>query len=134
MSLNYDNIRGLLVTQIQTVQGLPQLQNENTRITPGALNWCRASLLPAEPNALTVGPNGQNEHQGLLQLDLFYPQDSGTSTPNAMASAVMAALPRGYIAVNGSTNVHVRMVHQQTAYQLERWYVVPVVVRWASYA
>ncbi len=132
--MNYDIVRTLLKTQLLTVANLPALQDENTQIAPakGAL-WSRLSLLTAEPNAISVGPNGLDEHQGLAQVDLFYPQGAGTSASNAMAAAVMAAFPRGFRVMSGVDNVLTRMVYQQTAYQAESWYVVPVVIRWSSF-
>jgi hypothetical protein len=132
--VNYDAVRILLTAQLKAVAGLPTLQGENTRITPiSGQPWCRISLLPAEPIPLSIGPSGMNEHRGIAQVDLFYAQDVGTVAPNAMAALVMAAFPRGFNALSGADNVQVSGSHQLTAYQVESWYVVPVVVRWSSY-
>jgi len=133
--MNYNTVRTMLDTQLATVSGLPPLYTENTRATPtNGSPWARATLLPAEPNALGVGPNGIDEHQGLYQIDLFYPQDYGTADANAMAALVMAALPRGFIVRSGTDNVQVTKSFQMTAYQQgNQWYCVPVSLRWTSY-
>jgi hypothetical protein len=132
--MNYDTVRTMLDTQLTTAIGDLPLQNENTRYTPkNGVPYVRSQLLPAEANAIGVGPNGMDEHQGLYQVDVFYPQDYGTADANAMAALVMAALPRGYIATSGSDNVHVVKAWQQVAYQQGSSYCVPVMVRWTSY-
>ena len=132
--MNYQNIRVLLDTQLNTVIGLPSRQSENTLVVLDGTEWCRSSLLAAEPNALTVGPNGTDEHQGLFQVDLFYPQNGGTVDVSNVAEDVMTAFKRGSIFTDGSVKVHVRMVWQQVAYQVDTWYAVPVVIRWVAYA
>jgi Bacteriophage related domain of unknown function len=133
--VNYHAIRTLLDTQLQTAAGLPTLQTENTNVTiVDRSPWCRASLLPAEPTDLNVGPVGKVAHRGLYQVDLFYAKGATAADANTMATAVTTALPRGYMqAVSGGV-LHVEMSWQQTAYSLEGWYVVPVVVRWVVYA
>jgi hypothetical protein len=133
--MNYDAIRKLLDAQVDTVAGLPTRVYENQRYMPTTgTPWCRSTLLPAEPTAVTIGPNGQNQAKGLFQVDLLYPQSIGTTDANALASLIATALKRGTILVSGSDNVHVEMSWQQTAYAIQQvWYVVPVVIRWSSY-
>jgi hypothetical protein len=133
--MNYSAIRTLLDAQVDTVTGLPARAYENERyVATTGTPWCRTTLLPAEPTALTVGPNGQNQAKGLFQVDLLYPQSIGTATVNALATLITTALKRGTILTDGTNNVHVDMSWQQTAYTIQQvWYVVPVVIRWSSY-
>lgn len=131
--MNYGDIRALLDTQLQTVSNLPSLQTENTRLNPGGLPFVRSTLLPAEPTPLTVGPNGIDEHQGLYQVDLFYPQDHGVGTPGALAASVLAMFPRGLILSTGTACMHVKMSWQEVAYQVNNWYVTPITIRWVAY-
>jgi hypothetical protein len=133
--MNYDTLRGLLDTQLQTVSALPMLQTENTRITvsPKA-PWTRATLLPAEPADLGIGPSAWIGYRGLYQVCLFYPKATGTTTANAIAQAVQQALPRGFMASSGDVQVIVEMSWQETAYTVDDWYCVPVSVRWVSYS
>ena len=136
--MNYDVIRKLLDTQLQTVVGLPTLYTENNSIeVDGRGAFCRSTLLNSEPMPLTVGPNGNNQYKGLYQVDLFYPQDNGTTTQNALAGLVIDAFPRSLILNDATTglNVHVDMSWQLTAYTVQQnYYVVPISVRWSSYA
>lgn len=136
--MNYDVIRTLLDTQLQTVVGLPTLYTENNRIeVDGRGSFCRSTLMNSEPMALTVGPNGNNQYKGLYQVDLFYPQDRGTLAQNELAALVISAFPRSLILndVTSGLNVHVDMSWQQTAYTVQQnYYVVPIVIRWSSYA
>ena len=134
--MNYDSVRNLLATQLQTVSGLPTFHDENTRTKPVAQQpWSRLTLLPAQAQALTVGPTGMDQHKGLAQIDLFYPWGTGTATCNAMAALVMAAFPRSLILTDGTVNAHVEITWQQTAFtEQQSWYIVPVIVQWSSYA
>lgn len=132
--MNYEAVRALLDTQLTQVVDLPPVQKENTRFTTGGTAWCRSTLMPGEPTALSVGLGGLNEHQGLYQVDVFTPQDDGTAEAGLVAAAVQEQFPRGLILNSGGIQIHVRMAWQQPAYQVEDWYALPVVVRWVAYA
>ena len=45
--------------------------------------WAALFLLPDKPRPVTLGPHGEDEHRGILQVDLHYPLNSGTAGINA---------------------------------------------------
>jgi hypothetical protein len=133
--IDYNTIRTLLDTNLKTVVGLPQLATENIRVTTtNAMPWCRSTLITSEPSPLTVGYDGMNQHKGIYQVDLFYPQDYGTTDVSAISKLVINAFPRGLTLTDGTTNIHVTMTWQLTAYTVQQaWYAVPVSIRWSSF-
>jgi hypothetical protein len=133
--MNYQTIRALLDTQASTAIGIPTMQKENTRITVvNKTPWCRSTLITAEPSDLGVGSSAMAAYRGLYQLCLMYPAAAGTTTPSTVAAAIQSALPRGYMATGSGITVQIEMSWQETAYEFEGWYVIPVTTRWVCYA
>lgn len=134
----YAEVQSSLVTQLQTVTGLPALQPENTLINrkgQARTPYCRATLLPASSFQRSVGVNGKDEFPGLFQVDLFYPLDAGKTAVNAMADLVVQAFRRNVIAL--STSPRQLVIHNawvEAGISEEPYYNVPVVVRWSVIA
>lgn len=86
--MKYDAIQSLLDTHLATVPDLPPLQLENTRnIAQTGQPFSRATLATTEA---TSASNISTRFGGLYVIDLYFPQDTGVSTSNAMADAVIA--------------------------------------------
>lgn len=130
-------IQAALDTQLLTVTGLPVLQTENTRFD-GSKNvpaFCRSTLLPAQTTVIGLGAGSaaQTQMQGLYQVDVFYPQDSGTTAARTLADAVVAVFPVGLRLVEGSSTVTVEVASVMTAYSINKYYCVPVRIQWNVY-
>lgn len=136
MSQNYTTILNILDTQLSTTPGLPVLTQENILSKPDSTtSWCRSTLLPAEPNILTVGQGGQRQDQGLYQIDVFTPKGSGADPANQIADSIQNTFIRGqYLSANGVL-VLVEKVWRQTATALSGtvFYQLPIIVRWSRY-
>jgi len=130
--MSYAAVQDLLTDHLATVPGLPPLQEENTRNqVKSTTAFSRVTLLPASAVQLTVGQHGRDRVEGLLQVDLFHPIDTGIAAPNALADAVVAHFPRGTTLTDGATTVHVGTVSRLTGGRIEAFYQTPVQVRWA---
>lgn len=131
--MSYANIQTALNTHIQAIAGLPTLQLENTQnVGVTGVPFSRLTLLPARPTQLTVGVNGKDQLQGLAQLDLFYPLNTGTATGNGMADTVIATFTRGLTLTSAGTKIHIQLVWRETGRRIEQFYQVPVMVQWSS--
>ena len=122
------------VTRLQTVSNLPPLQQENTRvILKGEVPYVSAVLLRARPTQLTIGHTGKDRHQGIFQVSVHVPTDTGTTAANALVDSITAAFPRG--AIIGSTDAEgarVRLAYRHTAQRLnDQFHVIPISIEWA---
>lgn len=123
-----------LVAQLQTVDGLPKLQTENTGIIlEGETVFVRATNLYTRPSQLTVGATGRDLHQGIFQVDVFVPTDIGTTTANGLVEKIISAFPRGLQLGSGVEKIRIRMVYRSTALRLnDQFHQVPVSIEWAA--
>lgn len=124
-------IRSLLNAHVQSIPDLPPLQLENTpSIGRTGQPFSRLTLLPATTIEASAGLIGQNKVSGLLQVDLFYPENLGTAAAEAMADTVAAAFPRGLRLNQGDTYIHFGPPTIGAGYIFAPFYCLPVTVDW----
>lgn len=132
--MKFTEIQELLDAELVTVPGLPTLQTENTRFKlVNGVPWCRSTLLPAETNIVTLGTTGYDELNGLLQVDLFFPGDTGYATASALADAVMAVFTKGKQLPGATINVEIEKSWRLSARTFDTFYSIPVLVSWRGY-
>ena len=132
--MSFTTIQALLDAQLATVTGLPTLQLENTRINPtNNTPWARATFIPAPTIVECVGPVGKDKLQGIYQVDLFYPQDRGTTTAGTMADLIVATFSKG-LRLGTSSELIIEIAYREVAYLFDPYYAVPITVKWFSFA
>jgi hypothetical protein len=130
MSIN--NIQIALNTKLNGVSGLPHLVLPNTDYTPvNGTKYVRATLLPAERALETL--NDINPHEGIYQIDLYYPLKKGTSALWIMADTIKAAFDADKRLVANSQNVFVQSVNISQAVREEGFWKCYVAVNYLSY-
>lgn len=89
--MSYITIYEAIVNRLQTITNLPTLQKENNRVKlgNGKTAWSRATILPARTKIETLGVNGYNEVNGLVQIDLFYPSDASYTDSFTMIDLIL---------------------------------------------
>jgi len=138
--MSIKTIYDTIITRLETVVDLPTLQKENNRRQLGSgssitTDWCRATLLPARTNLETVGPNGFNEINGLVQVDLFYPADSDYSTSFLMVDAILNKFVAGTL-INSVIIRNSYMLSAQTVKSqgvIPNYYQVSIIIEWSLY-
>lgn len=55
---------------------------ENVKFTPGASPWAKLTFIPANPVVATLGAGGSDRYDGIFQIDLNYPLDTGDEATN----------------------------------------------------
>lgn len=130
----YEKIEQLLVAQVQTVTNLPEWQKENVRYTTkNGQPFIRSTLLPAQPQIISLGVNGTTKHQGLFQIDCFSGQDIGSGVSVALADRIITAFNKGTTLEIDGVQVLIELSYRQSAYQMASFYGVPVIVQWSCY-
>lgn len=67
--------------------GLP-IQYEGIKFDNQKTAYARATILPNQPAFVTLGSLGLDYHHGILQIDLFYPNNQGITDLVAKADLV----------------------------------------------
>lgn len=136
MTQAYTTIQSILETQLKTVVGLPTFTAENIQAQVIATKpFSRATLIPAQTQIIGVGQNGLRMDQGLYQVDLFYPQNSGNTIANAMSDLIMNTFKRGTYYTSGNVRILINRVYRLPANSLTQatFYHIGLVVEWQYY-
>lgn len=65
--------------------------------TKPATGYLRASFLPAQTGAFARSGTGSNEHRGVFQVDVFWPENQGETAPSERAATIIAHFKRGTV-------------------------------------
>lgn len=69
-------------------------------------NYLRATFLPAPTANLSVG-SGSGRYYGIMQIDVFYKQNTGELAPGRIASAVISYFERGTVMTKDDFTVRI---------------------------
>jgi len=73
---------------------------------PGGNPWARVTVLPARPTVASLGSSGDDEIDGIMQADLFYPLGQGPGAANAKADDIAAVFGAGKTHSYNGVTVH----------------------------
>jgi hypothetical protein len=130
----FTNIRTALVTAFRTGAFFTDANTsyENRTFTPGVEPWAQVHLLPNAPSATSIGVNGIDEHDGVFQVTLYYPNNTGDGAVNAKADAVAAVFKAGATFTSGGQSVVVTRTGVGAGRNDAGWYRVVVSIYWRS--
>lgn len=95
--------------------------------------WSRVTVLPAQPEVTSLGGNGYDEHNGVLQIDLFYPLNQGTGAVHAKADDICALFKAGARFSYGGDTVVIRSSGRKNGRKDGGWFKVTVSVLYLAH-
>lgn len=100
----------------------------NSGYTPTTgTEYLRPTLLPGRSRAATAGSSGQQFHQGIFQVDIFWPANEGSGGALSEADAIIDHFKRGTnLSASGFTVRIDDDVYVLPANVEPDWYQVPV--------
>jgi len=108
---------------------------ENTgsyKPTPGT-PWCEFFFIPNEPQVLTLGENGEDEHTGIVQINLNYPLNQGPVPALQKAGEIRSVFKAGATFTYQSQSVLIRGAGVSRASQVvNSHYQVILTINWRS--
>jgi hypothetical protein len=130
------DIQTALDTHLTTLEGLPPFQLENKRFDASSNlpSFVRSTLLPANSNVISLGIGAWKELQGIYQVDVFYPLDSGTHEARILADKIVELFPIGDRYEQGDLTVIVNIASVMAAYSINKYYCIPIRVEWGVFA
>lgn len=90
--------------------------------------WARIAVIPAQPEVTSLGVNGYDEHNGVLQIDLFYPLDKGSGAAYAKSDEVCALFKAGARFTYGGETVVIRSSGRNNGRNDGGWFKVTISV------
>jgi hypothetical protein len=82
MATNYFDIERALVVAAKAVDAVTPMGNPNDPLeNPGPGLWIQLHNLRIESTPVSLGDFGEDNHPGILQIDINYPQNKGAGIP-----------------------------------------------------
>lgn len=123
----YTDIRGALVTQLQTVTGLPALAHEGVPYTPVVgTPFVSYAVVAASARPRTLGTNHLILHEGTFEVSVVYPSEDGIGAAEAMADAIKAKFTADTTVTQGANTVRFRYAERRQALTQTDWNRIPV--------
>jgi hypothetical protein len=126
------NIRAALVDAYESLNLELETAHENRPFTPGADPWAALFVVPNAPAVATLGDGGEDEHSGFMQIDLNFPQHTGTSEVLAAADEIRAYFVAGRRLIYEGQEVLIRSSGRSAGLNVNGWYRVSMTVFWTA--
>lgn len=130
----------LLATYVAGLFGLPTaypnmgaVDEYSNPVQPAGEPWARVSILPSRPVVATLGPGGKDEFNGVMQVDLFYPRNTGSGEANAKADEIITTFKAGTTHAAGAVTVHSDGAGRVRAVDLPDWYQTIIEIAFHSW-
>ena len=130
MSLFYQDIHAALRTRLRSLTDVPPIALTNWNYSPDSNSvYLRESFLPAETVKACMGRSGKDLYNGIYQVDVYAPDDSGPTTwPDKIANHFY-----NQALTNDDATVEVLSISQGAGFNDDNFYIVPVSIRWRSF-
>lgn len=130
--MSNDAIQVALSTRLLTLSPALPFAWPNSAYTPViGTPFARVGFLAAQTANPTMGAGAldMKRYNGLMQVSLFYPVNTGEGDPRRKADAVIALFPRGLTLTHSGVVVHIDYTPSAApGFSQDAWYVLPVSV------
>ena len=132
MSVSND-IREALEAQLLTVATLPSNQDwENVPFTrPSNASWVRVRWQPNTAEGGAMGSSPPILHSGIMLVDVFAPEENGTSAVESIVDDIRAVFEPGQILTAASgQKVVIRRSQRSPGRSDPPFWMIPVTIQW----
>lgn len=111
-----------------------KVQWPNVAFTPPAAGpWAAVHFMPTQPVVATLGLGGDDEVDGVFQVDLNYPPNSGTAEVDAKYEAIKDLFTAGTRFEYQGQEVVIRSCGRSTGKMVNNFYCVHVTIAFYAY-
>lgn len=130
----YSPIINAINKQLKGIPNAPTLAEENKTYKPTLrTKWMRSTLLPAEPTQVTIGIDRMLRYNGVCQVDVFVPADSGST--DTIVDTIVAhfnSQPVRFLDEAGET-INIKLAWRGVGTSETDWYRIPVFIRYEMF-
>ena len=132
MANAYGGLRGALMRGVvDSPLGLPcAVENSPFEKPTDQSPWASAFVLPNQPSVATLGSEGQDAHDGILQIDLNYPLMTGEAAVTAKADELSDFFKAGKRLAHSGVELTVASCGRSRGREVDGWYRVSMTVTW----
>jgi len=92
--------------------------------------WARVHMIPNQPSVGSLGVEGQDEHDGVFQIDLNFPLDEGTLKSVQKADEIRKHYVAGKRYLYDGQAVLIKSCGLSTGRKVDGWYRTVITVYW----
>jgi len=133
--MSFEEIQKALDVPLKTGSfgGLPVYLENSTAVPDISAPFLTGTLLPVQPIQSELGPSGTNLHEGIYQISIYYPKDSGTGNINRKADEIAAVFKSGANLEWLTTCVRLNNIGRGPLRINKGWAILDLSVDWSSY-
>jgi len=92
--------------------------------------WAAVFILPNQPSVATLGYEGEDAHDGIVQIDLNYPLGKGEAAVRAKADQVASFFKAGRRLSYQGAYATVSSCGRSRGREVDGWYRVSMTITW----
>ena len=129
--MSMTKVQHALIAAVNTSLGATPAGYENEPFDPPAdAKWARVFFLPNNPSVETLGANGEDFVDGIVQIDLNYPVKTGGAEARADFETIRAAFPAGARPSHSGQEVIIRNCGRSAGRVVDGWFRVSITITW----
>jgi len=91
------------------------------------------NTIGATTRQVSLGTYGKQKYEGLFQINVFVPVDSGLNTLQEIIGELKSIYGRGATLINTEISVKCIIAYEGTASNDDEWYMLPFIVDYYAY-
>jgi len=92
-----------------------------------------AHILPSRPFQANLGTYGQQKYEGIFQINIYTPADTGIKAVSTIMSELKSVYRRGATLQNAEISVECKVAWEGTPNSDDVWYMIPFSVDYYAY-
>lgn len=129
--MSMDHVQRALIGTVNTALGaIPAGYDNEPFGPPSDAKWAQVYFLPNVPSVETLGAEGQDFVDGIVQIDLNYPVKTGTADGRSDFESIRAAFPAGARPVYSGQEVIIRNCGRSPGRVVDGWYRLSITITW----
>lgn len=133
--MSFEEIQKALDVPLKTGSfgGLPVFLENSTSAPDISTPFLSGTLLPVQPVQSELGPSGTDLHEGIYQISIYYPKDTGTGNINRKADEIANIFKPNAIFEWFGTCVRVNGIGRGPLRINKGWAILDLSVDWSTY-
>lgn len=133
--MSFEEIQKALDIPLKTgaFGGLPVALENSTYVPDISTPFLTGTILPIQPIQAELGLTGAFLHEGIYQISIYYPKDSGTGEMNRKADEISLVFKSGVTFEWETTCVRINNIGRNPLRINKGWAILDLDVDWSSY-